>query len=86
VTERKKQVLLYLPYVFIVLAAGAVIWWLLYNPVESVTLAVPGMDKIPEKFEKKFLGKEMVNRVPPNNLSGRQQPIILFILSTPVLF
>jgi len=29
---------------FVAVATGVVVWWLLYNPVNSLSLAVPGMD------------------------------------------
>ncbi len=43
-TLTRKYIYKYIPCVFIVLAIGVVAWWLLHNPVNSLSLAVPGMD------------------------------------------
>lgn len=43
-TITKRQIVKYFPYVFVVLAAGVIGWWLLHNPVKSLSVAVPGMD------------------------------------------
>lgn len=43
-TITKNHIFKYIPYVFVVLAVGVVSWWLLYNPVNSLALAIPGMD------------------------------------------
>ncbi|TSA30052.1 MAG: hypothetical protein D4R67_01090 [Bacteroidetes bacterium] len=47
-TITKRNIVKFIPYVVVLLAAGVVIWWFIYNPVKSLTLAVPGMDNRPE--------------------------------------
>ncbi|MBN1197891.1 MAG: PQQ-binding-like beta-propeller repeat protein [Bacteroidales bacterium] len=42
--SKKVQLFRYIPYVFFLMAAGVITWWLVHNPVQSFSLAVPGMD------------------------------------------